>query len=265
MGRLENESAVWISTLLDQKLCVFEGVCVFGPDHLRINDTVYLQLRCYLLRHAFDANPHMQPTMEPRATGLFESKENQEERSLRLRQAALVKLFHETGLQPVHTDEQTEKQKRLRLLNALNATDNTPPTDADSSANPDAAAPASEPEDGQELEQDQLDTLYRKAQAFDFNMAEHEPAPSFALTLRKYQRQALHWLIGKEKDQQARERSMHPLWEEYAWPTRDVDGQEIDVPKHEAAFYVNHYSGEMSLTFPVQEQHSLGGILADGE
>ncbi len=34
------------------------------------------------------------------------------------------------------------------------------------------------------------------------------------------------------------------------------------IERHES-FYVNPYSGELSLDFPVQEQHCLGGILAD--
>lgn len=56
---------------------------------------------------------------------------------------------------------------------------------------------------------------------------------------------------------------MHPLWEEYAWPMKDENDQ--DLPDYNVAkFYLNPYSGQMSLEFPRQEQNCLGGILADG-
>lgn len=60
-----------------------------------------------------------------------------------------------------------------------------------------------------------------------------------------------------------REASMHPLWEEYSWPTKDADDKDVIQVNGQPSFYVNPYSGEMSLDFPVQEQHCLGGILAD--
>jgi DNA repair protein RAD5 len=115
------------------------------------------------------------------------------------------------------------------------------------------------------LEQDQLDALYKKAQTFDFNTPEAEPPDTFAMILRPYQKQALHWMISKEKDEKARseESSMHPLWEEYAWPLKDFDDKDLPQVDGQTNFYVNPYSGEMSLDFPVQDQHCLGGILAD--
>ena len=58
--------------------------------------------------------------------------------------------------------------------------------------------------------------------------------------------------------------SMHPLWEEYVWPTKDENDQELPRVANQDKFYMNPYSGELSLKFPVQEQNCLGGILADG-
>lgn len=72
-------------------------------------------------------------------------------------------------------------------------------------------------------------------------------------------------MMSKEKDIQHRENeSMHPLWEEYLWPKKDEDGIEIQFQGQQEKFYVNPYSGDLSLKFPRQEQHCLGGILADG-
>lgn len=85
------------------------------------------------------------------------------------------------------------------------------------------------------------------------------------MNLRPYQKQSLHWMLAKEKDEknETREASMHPLWEEYTWPVKDVDDEELPRVEGQESFYVNPYSGEMSLDFPCQEQHCLGGILAD--
>lgn len=56
---------------------------------------------------------------------------------------------------------------------------------------------------------------------------------------------------------------MHPLWEEYLWPLKDFDDKDVPGVAGQPCFYMNPYSGEMSLEFPAQEQHCLGGILAD--
>lgn len=274
LGRLPKETAAWVSPLLDQRVCRFDGVCVFAPDRLRVNDTVYIQLRCSMLRRAFEAGGFVKPENNNRTTGVFEEKETSEEKDLRMRQVALVKLFDEINLHPTTVNETTAKHKRQGILEAAEiaeqydkekekddkpkqngtSTPSTPPNDE-------------EAEDGKELEQDQLDTLYKKAQSFDFNTPCKEPADTFVLDLRKYQKQALHWMVGKEKDEKSEnlERSMHPLWEEYTWPIKDFDDKELPAVSEQASFYVNPYSGELSSEFPAQEQHCLGGILADGK
>ncbi|KAE8444906.1 DNA repair protein rad5 [Mollisiaceae sp. DMI_Dod_QoI] len=266
IGRLPRDHANWVSTLIDQKVCRFEGTCIYAPERIRTNDTIFIQLRCSLLRTAFDTGGFKLP--DNRTTGLFEEKETSEEKELRLRQVALVKLFEEVNMLPSRTSETTAKHKREGLLQAAEVAEQyeaQKSKKADSSENGDSSPPSEEAEDGKELEQDQLDTLYKKAQSFDFNAPAAEPAETFAMDLRQYQKQALHWMMSKEKDEkdETREASMHPLWEEYAWPLKDNDDKELPGVVDQNKFYVNPYSGELSLKFPVQEQHCLGGILAD--
>ncbi|EON70016.1 hypothetical protein W97_09282 [Coniosporium apollinis CBS 100218] len=269
VGRLENDSAAWISALLDQKICKLEATCVFAPERIRTNDTIYLQVRCYFLKVAFDAAGFIKPQDSNRQTGIFEAKETQDEQALRMRQVALVKLFSEISLHPSRANETTEKHKRQGLLQAAEMAEQYEQkagSTSAKSADTETSTPASdEEEDGKELEQDQLDTLYKKAQSFDFNTPEAQPASTFVMDLRKYQKQALHWMLRKERDEESeqKEQSMHPLWEEYAWPTKDVDGKDLPGVADCSNFYVNPYSGELSLQFPVQEQNCLGGILAD--
>lgn len=265
IGRLPHETAEWVSTLIDQNICQFEGVCVYTPDRVRVNDTIYLQLRCYLRKEAFQRGPFMGTVDDNRSMGLFEEKESTEEKNLRLRQVALVKLFSEINLHPTSTNPTTEKHKRDGLLRAAEIAEQYDgiKKEKEKSKTKESNDSSSE-EETPELEEDQLDTLYRKAQSFDFNMPEAEPASTFRMNLRKYQKQALFWMLSKEKDKkEARERSMHPLWEEYTWPTKDVDDKDMPTVEGIDHFYVNPYSGDLSVDFPAQEQHCLGGVLAD--
>lgn len=266
VGRLPRETANWVSTLIDQRVCKFEATCVFAPERVRTNDTIFLQLRCSLLKTAFYTSA-FKPA-ENRTTGLFEEKETTEEKELRLRQVALVKLFNEVNLLPSRASETTAKHKREGLLQAAEAAEQHEKDEAKkakTAENGGSSPPSEEAEDGKEMEQDQLDALYKKAQTFDFNAPEAEPADTFAMDLRPYQKQALYWMMAKEKDEKDKDRevSMHPLWEEYTWPVKDMDDKDVVQVSNQHTFYVNPYSGELSLNFPVQEQHCLGGILAD--
>jgi DNA repair protein RAD5 len=275
VGRLDTDTASWTSVLLDQKVCSFEGSVVYTPDKLKTGDTIYLQLRAYFVRSAFDKRKFAKPDNN-REISLFEEKESSDERDLRLRQVGLVKLFEAINLQPTRENETTAKHKRQGLLQAAESDDKkgekpkpkpksgtpvTPSTPADPASSP----PPEEAEEGEELEQDQLDSLYKKAQSFDFNTPTMDPASTFRMDLRKYQKQALFWMVSKEKDEsiEDRETSMHPLWEEYQWPTQDANNQPLPAIEDQTMFYVNPYSGELSLEFPKQEQNCLGGVLAD--
>ncbi|KAJ9613772.1 DNA helicase rad5 [Knufia peltigerae] len=262
LGRLPEETASWVSSLLDQKICWFEGTCVYAPDRVRVNDTVYLQLRAYLLKSAFEASAFVAPMDDNRATGFFEEKESGEEKDLRLRQVGLVKLFEEVNLNPTTTNETTARHKKQGLLKAAEMAEQY---EKDKTSKGKTSNPTSDDEEeGEELEEDQLDALYQKAQSFDFSTPEAEPVSTFALELRKYQKQALYWMLRKERDEKSsKQQSMHPLWEEYTWPTKDADDKPVAQVEGQEKFYVNLYSGEISLEFPVQEQNCLGGILAD--
>lgn len=271
VGRLEQETAAWISALIDQRVCHFEGHCIYAPDRLRTNDTIYLQLRCFLRRGIFDSKNFIKPVDNNRQTGIFEAKETQEEQNLRMRQVGLVKLFHEINLHPTRVNETTEKHKREGILQAAELAEKkekeSSKTVKATQENGGSSPPSEDNEEGAELEQDQLDSLYKKAQSFDFDTPELQPASTFVMDLRKYQKQALHWMVGKETDAKSdhKEVSMHPLWEEYSWPTKDAEGNQVPQVSDQNSFYINPYSGELSLDFPVQEQNCLGGILADGK
>ncbi|KAM5354000.1 hypothetical protein ACJ41O_000650 [Fusarium nematophilum] len=263
IGRLSKDTANWVSALIDQKVCKFEATCVYVPERLRTNDTIFLQLRVSLLNSAFYGRSFQ--LADDRSAVFFEQNETADEKSLRLRQIALVRLFQEINLQPTMANS-AAKDGRKGLLQAAEQDEQKQkePKKAATNGKEVGSSQSSETDEGEELEQDQLDALYKKAQSFDFSTPEAEPAETFAMTLRSYQKQALHWMMAKEKDEKNnREPSMHPLWEEYTWPLQDVDDKALPQVEGQSKFYVNPYSGDLSLDFPVQEQHCLGGILAD--
>jgi len=116
IGRLEKEAANWVSTLIDQNVCKFEGTCVWAPDILRTNDTVYLQLRCAMRSSAFNARAFQDDKSQSKS--IFEALETSEERDLRLRQVALVRLFQEINLFPTKASAAFAKHGRQGLLDA---------------------------------------------------------------------------------------------------------------------------------------------------
>ena len=269
VGRLPKETANWVSPLIDQKVCRFDGVCFLAPERIRINDTIELQLKCSLLRKAFDPSGFKRSVDNNRTTGIFEEKETSEEKDLRLRQVALVKLFNEINLHPTTSNEKAAENQRQGILQAAELDEQKDKSkesrDSKSTNDGSSTPPDEEAEEGKELEQDQLDSLYKKAQSFDFDTPVHEPTDNFVMDLRKYQKQALHWMMNKERDEKSDKKgiSMHPLWEEYSWPVKDMEDQSLLTVADQNSFYVNPYSGELSLDFPAQEQNCLGGILAD--
>lgn len=159
IGRLQQETASFVSTLIDQQICSFEGVCVYAPDRIRTNDTINLQLRCYLLRKSFE-HRDIRPLDNNRISDIFAPKETEDEKALRLRQVALVKLFEEIALEPSATNATTTKHKRAGILQAAEMAEQY------EGSNPEVVGSSeskniSEKEEEKELEQDQLDQLYR--------------------------------------------------------------------------------------------------------
>jgi len=90
----------------------------------------------------------------------------------------------------------------------------------------------------------QLNALYEKAQMLDLNIPEAEPpAHTFLYNLRRYQKQALHWMLSKETldPNETKPTSLHPLWEEYEFPSNYDDTEEDGHPNK--FFYFNPYTG----------------------
>src|SRR5213078_3260761 len=142
----------WVSTLVDQKICKFEGICVYAPDRVRVNDTIYLQLRCFLLKEAFQRKAFSYLNDDNRSIKFFEEQESAEERALRLRQVALVRLFDEINLSPTSTNEMTTQHKKEGLLRAAEIAELHAKGNQSSTEKPNSTSDSSEEvEEGEKL------------------------------------------------------------------------------------------------------------------
>ncbi|OLL25146.1 DNA repair protein RAD5 [Neolecta irregularis DAH-3] len=285
IAKLATEWAGLISTLIDLGICEFDGICIYSPELLAVADCLAIQIRCFVIRNAFgienrsferenDQKNMDQKHRLERETDQEGPKINQkrpeiktdqkhpfqhpsdtgtnQDHLLKARRLAILKLFNQINLEPSKSGNFSQAQ--------VIAVEKTPEKPLDNKI-----YSSEEDEDGgKQVESDQLDALYKKAQLFDLKMPTADPPSTFKFQLRHYQKQALYWMSHKEmQDDSARQTvSMHPLWQEYHWPTRDQNDSEI-VHKGETKFYMNPYSGELSLEFPAVTQACKGGILAD--
>ncbi|KAH7915692.1 SNF2 family N-terminal domain-containing protein, partial [Hygrophoropsis aurantiaca] len=270
-GRLPQDVASWVSKLLDMDIVHFKGSTMIDcPATLHSGADLIISLSVYIKPSAFKAST-ASTEEEPTTKVVFNpAQETLEEQALRERKSSLLSLFDVVGLRPlrgaqVRTKDVTSPDHSSDIVNQLTQ---RRPADTKEQKKPKTEFVGDgeeiEVEDGEELSDNELDLIYKKAQRNDQSMAEMEPPDTFTLTLRGYQKQALHWLHSMESGTvSAREAtSMHPLWSEYVFPCEPRDGI-IDLTDEEKSFYFNPYSGELSLEFPKAERKFKGGILAD--
>ncbi|KAJ4485680.1 RAD5-like protein [Lentinula aciculospora] len=261
-GRLPQEVAWWTSKLLDLGVVELRGKMTDCPSKLTIGTNLIVSVDVYLLRTAFV--PVNVTVSDDRPRTMFEEGlETDEEKSLRERKSAILRLFEVIGIRPqAGVTVDWEKSEREHQEDASQRThiSHKPTKHVEVVGDGEEI----EVEDGKDLSKSDLDIIYKRAQYHDKDMDEMEPAKSFTLTLRGYQKQALFWMDSLESGRiDAREaNTIHPLWSEYVFPAKP-DAGFIDLTEDDKLFYLNPYSGEMSLKFPRSKRNCKGGILAD--
>lgn len=273
LGRFPKDVATHMGVLMDAGIMSFRSHVIFAPSRVRTGENVVLQVRSYLRRGAVDATKtHASSDDLSPARGVFDTtRETQEEQRLRVQRLAILTLFKRMGLQPDVPCAASKGENDM--------TDVLHMAERDLHSFP-GSEEGQEGEEGDgdhegEVERDQLRALYSRVQKHDVS-APGLPAPStMTLALRRYQEQALHWLVAREQlDARTEGRMMHPLWESYKFVPEDgevrndsnkLDGRSSHT-SHEAnptEFYLNPYSGELKLDFPDGNKAMRGGILAD--
>ncbi|KAG7099770.1 hypothetical protein E1B28_001582 [Marasmius oreades] len=263
-GRLPQEVSWWASKLLDLGVVELRAKMTECPDKLNTGCELIASIDVFLLPSAF---AHKDSASSDKPTMFWgEGIETAEETALRERKNAMLKMFDVLGLRPkagasvTGNKEEELQQEATQIYTQSQAGKKRTETVGDGEE--------IEVEEGEELSSNDINMIYRKAQHHDRQMGTMEPAESFALQLRGYQKQALLWMNSVESGKaDAREpSSMHPLWSEYLFPIQPSTEGIIDLTdENEQYFYFNPYSGELSLAFPKAERNCKGGILADGE
>ncbi|TBU52304.1 SNF2 family N-terminal domain-containing protein [Dichomitus squalens] len=267
-GRLPQEVASWVSRLLDlgnyiaAVLILQADIVEFRrctmvecPTKLTTGADLILSLSIYIKPSAFRPPSY---SSEDKAKDMFnEGQETEAEQILRERKQSLTSLFKRINLKPRRGNHTVGGRSGLDQRDLELLTQQQPMAVKKTSSGND------EDEDEGDITEEQINLIYKKAQQNDRQMGEMEPAGSFTLKLRGYQKQALLWMHSIETGAaSAREaQSMHPLWKEYPFPF-DPNDDMIDLTADERSFYFNEYSGELSLEFPKAERKCKGGILA---
>ncbi|KAF9469748.1 DNA repair protein RAD5 [Collybia nuda] len=264
-GRLPIEVSWWISKLLDLGIVEFRGVMTDCPDKLSTGASLFVTLHAYILSSAFKPPTINSYSEEPPNYMFNEGIEILDEQTLRERKESLLKLFDVIGLKPQAGanigGRQAEEKFHEEGLRHLATRKSKKVTEIVGDGE------EIEVDDAEDLTENDIDTIYKRAQHNDRTMGVMEPADTFTLTLRGYQKQALLWMYSLEsgKTDVRESASMHPLWSQYVFPEKpSLHGEPIDLTADEIPFYMNSYSGEMSLEFPKAERPCRGGILADG-
>ncbi|EPQ60320.1 hypothetical protein GLOTRDRAFT_112995 [Gloeophyllum trabeum ATCC 11539] len=270
-GRLPQDVASWVSTLLDMSIVDFRGSTMIDcPTSLHSGADLIVSLSVYLRASAFRK---ASASSEESLKVMFnEGQESQDEQALRQRKTAILRLFDAVGLRPRRgnplrrngkTAETSLSDSELKQMSQ-----HPKGSKPEKLAKPEIVGDGEEVEvegEGEDLSEDQLTMIYNRAQKNDQTMQRMDPVDTFTLSLRGYQKQALKWMHSLETgSSDARElTSLHPLWNEYIFPDTPEEGGIIDLTADDQPFYFNPYSGELSLQFPTAVRKCRGGILAD--
>ncbi|KAI9306442.1 SNF2 family N-terminal domain-containing protein [Cunninghamella echinulata] len=253
IGRLPRDTAKFVSKLMDLQIAEFTATLVYCDSELKTGDEILLHMKCYFLKNAFNSEYSS-------SNSLNQIRRRQmmmmDETTLNERNLALLSLIRTLGLKPTRSalrnnkcnnnNEDNDDTVLDRIAQSISTM--KPNTTTDDSNNGGEEGDGSDDEN-KELTDGQLDTLYDKAQLFDAQITPVSEPDTMALSLKPYQQRALAWMISKESfesdEDDTNSLQIHPLWEEYNFPTDPSDDTTIDDRKKH--FYFNPYNGQLDL------------------
>ena len=180
VGRLPRDVAHYMASLLDQGLCTFTGSLVWCEPQLKIGDDMILSIQCYL-------SPAAMHTHSFSENQVPKTKKRNFDRSIQdpvlLRKLALLQLFRNLGLQPVRSSIKgmdlggdNTWDKIIQSVTSAKEEETEQETQED------------DEEQKKQVTDDQLDTIYEKAQVFDAQIQPMDQPDTMALELKEYQK-----------------------------------------------------------------------------
>lgn len=188
VGRLPKDVANYVSVLMDQDICQFEGSVVYCPSIVKIGEDMLLTIRCYVTAAGMHSALFM-------SNGTHQAKKK--DRSIHrheipaARKIALLQMFRHLSLKPVRSAVQKMNvaggdEPWDALIQSVAAADAN-----EAKTEPSSQEQALEGDDGEEkkaITDGQLDTIYEKAQMFDSQIKPADTPKTMALELKEYQK-----------------------------------------------------------------------------
>ncbi|WBW74617.1 ATP-dependent chromatin remodeller/ubiquitin-protein ligase E3 Rad8 [Schizosaccharomyces osmophilus] len=254
IGKLPSENAHVLCTLMSQKLWSFEASCIYADDFLHLGSNVTLQIYCFLdISHpSLNQSPFSAKTafIEDDPAAFIDTQNKRDH---------LLRLFSWIALEPYTENSVAGSNVQINDL-LLSSSSSANPTVSETSS--------SDVTEDDDAVNEQLSTLYDRTRLNEANLPSHAIPEGFRLDLREYQKQALYWMCQREKGDAKVETSsnLHPLWSQFLFPMdpelspEDYHFSKDDEPHR---FFVNLYTGDITLVFPSMTPYHRGGILAD--
>ncbi|XP_030453460.1 DNA repair protein RAD5A isoform X2 [Syzygium oleosum] len=240
LGRIPNEWARCLVPLVRDQKVKIEGWCKSAPEMLGIMDSISISISVYINSSMF--HEQKQASLKAASNVADESVVH-----------PFPNLFRLLGLAPFKKAELTPNDmfpRKRPLESKLSSGLPIPLSRPNKSHNP--CQNGDEAENEEPISDSDVDRIVGVGDNLD--LEEMDPPCTLHCELRPYQKQALHWMVQREKGRCMDEAAttLHPCWEAY----RLADKRDLVV-------YLNAFSGDATIEFPSMLQMARGGILAD--
>ena len=286
VGKIPEDFSQILFTLIDSDGIDFDMTLIFCDDkRLSIGDTFILQLDCFLTSTMFKEMDNSQSDnvnsgndWEISRQALVESSDELENKA---RRRALLILFDKLDMYSVADEETAIQEHRNSQEQEIDVIDLESGSTTDDIFSVKSSNPNDSQNQDESLDFNQLKAFYNSVQSRNYlkNMSETEPPQeNFKLSLRKYQKQGLTWMLKREQElglisgledsNDDESELINPLWKQFKWP-KDMswEHQRLDsqstVIDNQLFFFANLHTGNFSLSKPVLKSSLKGGILAD--
>lgn len=283
LGRVPEHIAQILYPLIGVDDFHFEATMVFcNNKRLSIGDSFVVQIDCFITSSLFSAstssfhNTSFNKSSRARTwEGSQTMVETEEELENRSRRTSLLVLFDKLRIVP-YTEEKAQGILEAEVIDledggSVSKGDNQRGTGIEPS------------HQNETMNLNQLKLFYSATQSVESleKLPEFEPPKDvFKLTLRRYQKQGLAWMLRREHAydklpnstnlESIDEEVMNPLWKQFEWPKdlswavqRSNEDQAPKLPSSTRFFYANLHTGEFSTEKPVLKTLMKGGILSD--